>query len=134
MTQDPGLASWLQLTLTPGLGAAAIRGLLSQFGQPENILAAPRAQLERTAGPAAAALLRAEDTAPAVEQALRWAQAPGHAIVTLADVGPSMATSARPHSRCESSRRTGCIGCGGDGTPLTKFICGGAATVCAITV
>jgi DNA processing protein len=85
MNVDPGLASWLQLTLTPGLGAAAIRGLLSQFGLPENILAAPRAQLERTAGPAAAALLRAEDTAPAVEQALRWAQAPGHAIVTLAD-------------------------------------------------
>jgi DNA processing protein len=85
MNVDPGLASWLQLTLTPGLGAAAIRGLLSQFGLPENILAAPRAQLERTAGPAAGALLRAEDTAPAVEQALRWAQAPGHAIVTLAD-------------------------------------------------
>jgi len=45
MTQDPGLASWLQLTLTPGLGAAAIRGLLRQFGLPESILAAPPAQL-----------------------------------------------------------------------------------------
>ena len=31
------------------------------------------------------ALLRTEETAAAVEQALRWAQAPGHAIVTLAD-------------------------------------------------
>ncbi|NIR60117.1 MAG: DNA-processing protein DprA, partial [Gammaproteobacteria bacterium] len=85
MSVDPGLASWLQLTLTPGLGAAAIRGLLSQFGLPENILATPRAQLERAAGPAAAALLRTEETTAAVEQALRWAQTPGHAIVTLAD-------------------------------------------------
>jgi len=85
MMQDPGLASWLQLTLTPGLGAAAIRGLLKQFGLPENILAAPRAQLERAAGPAAAQLLRPEAIASAIERALRWAEEPGHAIVTLAD-------------------------------------------------
>jgi DNA processing protein len=85
MTQDPGLASWLQLTLTPGLGAAAIRGLLQQFGLPQNILAATRAQLERAAGPAAAQLLRPESIGPAIEHALRWAQDPGHAVITLAD-------------------------------------------------
>jgi len=85
MTHDSGLASWLQLTLTPGLGAAAIRGLLKQFGLPENILAATRAQLERAAGPAAAELLRPGAIAPAIERALRWAEMPGHAIVTLAD-------------------------------------------------
>jgi DNA processing protein len=85
MSQDPGLASWLQLTLTPGLGAAAIRGLLTQFGLPERILTAPRAQLERIAGPAGAALLRGEQTAAAVANALRWAATPGHAVVTLAD-------------------------------------------------
>ena len=85
MSKDPGLASWLQLTLTPGLGAAAIRGLLAQFGLPENIFAAPRAQLERIVGPAAAALLRSDETAAAVGNALRWAEAPCHAVVTLAD-------------------------------------------------
>jgi DNA processing protein len=85
MTQDPGLASWLQLTLTPGLGAAAIRGLLKQFGLPENVLGATRAQLERAGGPAAAELLRPEGIAPAIERSLRWAGEPGHAIVTLAD-------------------------------------------------
>lgn len=85
MTHDPGLASWLQLTLTPGLGAAAIRGLLQQFGLPENVLGATRAQLERAAGPAAAQLLRPEGIAPAIERSLRWAEEPGHAIVTLAD-------------------------------------------------
>jgi DNA processing protein len=85
MTQDSGLASWLQLTLTPGLGDAAIRGLLQQFGLPEKVLGATRAQLERAAGPAAAQLLRAEGIAPAIERSLRWAEEPGHAIVTLAD-------------------------------------------------
>ncbi|MEX1074526.1 MAG: DNA-processing protein DprA [Burkholderiales bacterium] len=85
MSKDPDLASWLQLTLAPGLGAAAIRGLLAQFGLPENIFAAHRAQLERVVGPAAAALLRSDETAAAVDNALRWAEAPGHAVVTLAD-------------------------------------------------
>lgn len=85
MIVDPGLASWLHLTLTPGLGAAPIRGLLGQFGLPENILAAPRSHLERIAGPAATALLRPEDTASRVQHALQWASLPGHAIVTLAD-------------------------------------------------
>lgn len=83
--QHPGLASWLQLTLTPGLGAAAIRGLLKQFGLPENILSASRSQLERAGGPAAAQLLRTEGVAAEVERALRWAEEPGRAIVTLAD-------------------------------------------------
>ncbi len=85
MTQDPGLASWLRLTLTPGLGPAAIRSLLKEFGLPEKILAATRPQLERAAGPAAAQLLNPGAIAPAVEHALRWAEAPGNAIVTLAD-------------------------------------------------
>jgi DNA processing protein len=85
MIADAGLAGWLRLTLTPGLGAAAIRRLLGQFGLPESILAAPRAQLERVAGDAASALLRPEETDAAVRRALQWAQAPGHAVVTLAD-------------------------------------------------
>lgn len=85
MIADAGLAAWLRLTLTPGLGAAAIRNLLGQFGLPENILAAPRAQLERVAGNAAVALLRPGETDAAVQQALHWAGEPGHAVVTLAD-------------------------------------------------
>lgn len=84
MNADPGLASWLQLTLTPGLGASTVRSLLQRFGLPENILAAPREQLESIAGPAAAAQLRSERSAD-VERALRWAEDPSHALVTLAD-------------------------------------------------
>ena len=32
MNHEPGLASWLQLTLTPGLGAASLRAMLRLFG------------------------------------------------------------------------------------------------------
>ena len=85
MTQDPGLASWLQLTLTPGLGAATLRELLKQFGLPENVLTAPRAQLKAVAGAQALAALDSEPVARAVEHALAWLERPGCAIVTLAD-------------------------------------------------
>jgi DNA processing protein len=85
MTQDPGLAGWLQLTLTPGLGAATVRELLKQFGLPDKVLAAPRAQLQVMVGAPALAALDSEPVARAVERALAWLEQPGCAIVTLAD-------------------------------------------------
>ncbi len=85
MTSDPGLASWLQLTLTPGLGAATIRELLKQFGLPENILAARRAELARFASAEALQALDSDAVAKAVERALAWLGQPNNALVTLAD-------------------------------------------------
>jgi DNA processing protein len=85
MTQDPGLASWLQLTLTPGLGAATIRELLKQLGLPEKVLAAPRKELARLLTPQALAALDSEPVARSVERSLAWLEQPGHALVTLAD-------------------------------------------------
>jgi DNA processing protein len=85
MTHDPALASWLQLTLTPGLGAATIRKLLSQFGLPENILAARRADLAQYAGADAVQSLDSDAVARAVDRALGWLAQPGRAIVTLSD-------------------------------------------------
>jgi DNA processing protein len=85
MTRDPGLAGWLQLSLTPGLGASGVRVLLRQFGLPEAVLARKRSEL---AALAPAASLEALDSAPvraAVERALEWAARPGHFIITLAD-------------------------------------------------
>jgi DNA processing protein len=84
MNADPGLASWLQLTLTPGLGAATVRRLLARFGLPENVLAAPGEQLASIAGAVAASQMRTPRNAE-VERALRWAEEPSHAVVTLAD-------------------------------------------------
>ena len=40
MIPDPGLASWLQLSLTPGLGPSSLRALLNQFGLPQAVLTA----------------------------------------------------------------------------------------------
>lgn len=85
MTPDPGLASWLQLTLTPGLGAATIRELLSQFGLPENVLATKRAELARFASAEALQALGSDAVAKSVERALAWLERPGHWVVTLSD-------------------------------------------------
>lgn len=85
MTQDPGLASWLQLTLTPGLGAATLRALLKHFGLPQEILSRKRAELAALAPAAALEALDSEAVRGAVAHALDWSSQPGHHVVTLAD-------------------------------------------------
>ena len=85
MIADPGLASWLQLTLTPGLGAAAIRSLLRQFGLPRAVLARKRSELAAYATSAALDALESEAVHQAVKRALEWCQSSGHLVVTLAD-------------------------------------------------
>lgn len=85
MISDPGLASWLQLTLAPGLGAATLRRLLSQFGLPEKVIAASRAELARFANAETLRALDSEAVANAVARALVWLEQPGNAVVTLAD-------------------------------------------------
>src|SRR5690348_173025 len=85
MNDDPGLASWLQLTLTPGLGAAALRGLLRQFGLPQEILKKSRSALAPFASASALQALESAEVAKAVATALEWSQQAGHHVVTLAD-------------------------------------------------
>lgn len=85
MNRDPGLAAWLRLCLTPGLGAATIRRLLQEFGLPENVLSAGSRALLRVVGSEAAKALKAESVEAAVEESLLWASQPGNHVVTLAD-------------------------------------------------
>jgi len=85
MTEDRGLASWLQLALTPGIGAATLRRLLADFGLPENLVGADRSRLERYLPGTVIDALNSASVARAVEQTLRWEQAPAHGVVTLAD-------------------------------------------------
>lgn len=85
MTHDPGPASWLQLTLTPGLGAASIRNLLRQFGLPHLVLARKPTELAAHAPASVIEALQSETVRRAVDAALAWLQKPGNAIVTLAD-------------------------------------------------
>src|SRR3954470_19188632 len=85
MTPDPGLASWLQLSLTPGLGASTLRRLLSQFGLPEAVLSRKRAELAALVPALALEALDSERVATMVVRDLEWARAADHWIVTFAD-------------------------------------------------
>lgn len=84
MRRDPELSAWLRLTLTPGIGAATTRSLLDKFGLPETVLAA-RGQLSRLLSPAALEALFSDAVSREVQRAAQWAEAPGNAVVTLAD-------------------------------------------------
>src|SRR5438270_11516585 len=85
MTRDPGLVSWLQLSLTPGLGATAIRGMLRQFGLPQAVLERRRSELTAHAAAAVIEALDSHSVRDALARALDWAAVPGHDVVTLAD-------------------------------------------------
>lgn len=85
MTQDPGIAGWLQLALTPGLGPSAFRRLLKEFGLPRAVLARKSAELAPFASAEALAALRSDSVLGAVERAMQWLAAPGRFLVTLAD-------------------------------------------------
>src|SRR5262245_51400817 len=82
---EPGLAGWLQLTLTPGLGAASVRAMLRQFGLPQAILQRKRAELAAFAPQQTLDALDSSEVRDAVGRSLEWAGVPGHAIITLAD-------------------------------------------------
>lgn len=85
MNPDPGLASWLQLALTPGLGPATFQRMLRHFGLPQQILAAKRSELGSFTTPAVLAALDSEAVAQTAARSLAWAAQPGCSIVTLAD-------------------------------------------------
>src|SRR5688572_20150554 len=85
MTQDPGLAGWLQLALTPGLGSATLRRLLGQFGLPQSVLSQQRRELAAFAPQTVVTALDSDEVRQAVAHALVWAAEPGHAVITLAD-------------------------------------------------
>lgn len=85
MNRDPGLASWLQLTLTPGISAATLREVLKQFGLPEEVLGGRRSRLDGLLSPDARAALDSPEVAQAVQNALAWVGQPGRAILTWSD-------------------------------------------------
>ncbi len=87
------LTAWLRLVLTPHLGAATQRRLLAAFGMPQQVLAAPKAQLRELLTPTQCQALV---TPPAglmeqVDATLAWLaagegpQGPTRRLFTLAD-------------------------------------------------
>jgi len=78
-------AGWLRLTLVTGVGGQSQRSLLKEFGLPDNVFQASRADLQRIVSPAVAERLLDEDVSAQVDAALAWAAQPGNGLLTLAD-------------------------------------------------
>ncbi|MBI4938519.1 MAG: DNA-protecting protein DprA [Nitrosomonadales bacterium] len=82
---DAELASWLALSLTPGLGNEGLRRLLQAFGSPAQIYATPAHNLKQVVQPAVAeAIARGWDEAD-VAPVASWLEDPLNSIITLAD-------------------------------------------------
>ncbi len=82
------LAAWLALGTARALPAAALRALLSAFGEPQTVLAQPYRVLAEAVGEKAARAVAAAartDTGDEVERTSAWCALPGHALVTLDD-------------------------------------------------
>lgn len=69
--------------MTPGIGGETQRKLLSHFGLPDQIFAAPSREWARVVGDKAAALLAAFNGEAEVDYALAWAEKPGCTLLPL---------------------------------------------------
>src|SRR5688500_5349289 len=83
--QRHGLDAWLRLSLVAGLGHAALRKLLGEFGSPGAVLAAGPATLKRWVEADIAAAIAAGGNAAGAQTALQWLADPANHIVTLGD-------------------------------------------------
>lgn len=88
MTVDEGLACWLRLALTEGVGPQTARELLGRFGLPEHIFSAGFSALQKCV-PEKLALAMSSQASVAIQEqidkTLTWASQPGNAVLTLAD-------------------------------------------------
>ena len=85
MADRQELASWLRLTLVPGVGGESQRKLLKTFGLPQAIFEAGNGALSAVIGPDLAERLLRHESTPSVEAALEWADQPGNQLLTLAE-------------------------------------------------
>ncbi|MCX7146153.1 MAG: DNA-processing protein DprA [Sulfuritalea sp.] len=79
------LASWLRLTLIPGVGGEARRALLKAFGLPQAIFEASPRALSAIIDPALAERLLSHECDADINTALDWAAQPDNQLLTLAD-------------------------------------------------
>ena len=87
-SQVDGLAGWLRLEQTPGVGPDTARKLLAAFGLPENILAAGYAALRQVVPERVARALSCPppaDTLALIKRTQAWAEQFGNHVLTLAD-------------------------------------------------
>jgi len=101
MTHTEGLADWLRLMLTEGVGPQTARELLSHFGLPENIFGANYSALQKCVNEKLALTLSSAPDDPIREQidtTLEWCKHPGNQVLTFADANypSSLLTIADP--------------------------------------
>ncbi|MBI3044112.1 MAG: DNA-protecting protein DprA [Betaproteobacteria bacterium] len=87
MPLDEDLAAWLRLSLTPGLGGAGARRLLTAFGDPKRAVGASRTALARHVPDKVAAAIQQGGMHEAVWHVGAWLEDPTNHVVTLADAG-----------------------------------------------
>ena len=85
MADRQELASWLRLTLIPGVGGEGRRALLKAFGLPQAIFEASPRALSAIIDPALAERLLSHDCGADIDAALDWAAQAGNQLLTLAD-------------------------------------------------
>ncbi len=90
MTDSEGLADWLRLVLTDGVGPQTARALLARFGLPGEVLAAGFPALQKCVPEKVAYALSGsmlDEMHAQIEATLAWASQPGNHVLTLADAG-----------------------------------------------
>ncbi len=88
MTVTEGLAAWLRLEQTAGVGPETARKLLGAFGLPENIFSASFSALQKVVSERVATALTtaaSTQTQALIARTLTWADQPGNVVLTLAD-------------------------------------------------
>lgn len=88
MNTDDGLAAWLRLVLTEGVGPQTARELLGHFGLPDNVLSASFSALQKCVPEKLARTLSApmtEAMQAQIDATLAWAALSDNHVITLAD-------------------------------------------------
>lgn len=88
MSFGEGLAAWIRLEQTDGVGQETARKLLGVFGLPDNIFRAGHAALCKVVPERIARALIApisETTQALIEKTIAWTEQPGNHVLTLAD-------------------------------------------------
>jgi DNA processing protein len=84
----PGLAAWIRLAHTPGVGRRSVQCLLERFGTPQAIFNAGYPALSQLLSPAKARVL-SEPAAPEIgartDAVVAWLDHPSHHVLTLDD-------------------------------------------------
>ena len=78
-------ASWIKVSVVPGLGDHGLRKLLKHFGSPQAIVDCSESSLAQVVGGKLADHIKSHDSEEIVAKTLAWLEHPNHAMVTLGD-------------------------------------------------